>query len=152
MNVDFVIRNPLGVRILGWVMTAVGLIVMAVITPLYFTVSVEYTLFVPLETAGASLAGAGLLCGYIGIMEKFELRDGVFSYRKPFKKGQSASIQEIDRVEVCGSKAFFPLLVDVIFFDKDGKKLIHFYDDGTLFRGGKFLNALQELHIPICYT
>lgn len=152
MNVDFTIKNPLWAWIISWFLTAIGFVTVAVVTALYFTIPLDDAWFAGLETGGALAGVGGLLCDYICFMEKFELKDGVFSYRKPFKKKQSASVQNIDRVEIRSSKAFIPLLCDVIFYGKDGKKLIHFYDDGTAFRGGKFINALQELYIPIFYT
>lgn len=152
MNVDFTIKNPLWAWIISWVLTAIGFGTVAVVTVLYFTISMDDVLFSVLEAGGGVFGVMGLLCDYICFMEKFELKDGVFRYRKPFKKKQSASVQDIDRVEVHSSKAFIPILCDVIFYGKDGKKLINFLDDGTSFQGGQFIRALQALNIPISYA
>lgn len=151
MNVDFTIKNPLSARILSWILTAIGFVTVAVVTVLYFTISMDDAWFAGLEAIGGIFGVGGLLCVYICFMEKFELKDGVFRYRKPFKKMQSACVEDVERVTVHDIGAPLLPISTVIFYGKDGKKLINFLDDGTSFRGGQFINALQALNISISF-
>lgn len=148
MNCDFVIQNPRWMFVVCVIFAALGLAAVIVATALHFTIALNDTAFIAWEAAGAALSFFGLLCVYVCMMERFELKDGVFSYRKPFKKKQSAKVEDVARVAKYGSNALIPLLSDVVFYDKDGNKLINFYDDGTAFRDGKFEIALIELKIP----
>ncbi len=149
MNVDFEIKNNVIFGVIAWLFAIGGLMTAMIVTVLYFTIPMNDTVFVVTELLGTGFAVVGGLSIYIYAMEKFELRDGKFFYRKPFKKSQSAAVHEIDRVEAVNK--MYPFLCDVIFYGKDGKKLIHFYDDGTAFSGGKLLKALNEYQIPIFY-
>jgi len=151
MNCDFVIRNPLWARVITWVVAVCGLLTVAIGGIVYAVSPYSHSVLVGVECAGAGVAAFGILCVYVGIMEKFELKNGVFTYRKPFKRKQSAAIEDIEKVVRYGSKAWMPILSDVVFYGKDGKKLIHFYDDGTAFLGGKFEMALIELKIPYSF-
>ncbi len=150
MNCDFVIKNPLWARVMAWVVAVIGLLTVVIGGIVYAVSPYSHGVLVGVECAGAGVAALGILCVYVGYMEKFELKNGVFSYRKPFKRKQSAAVEEIAKV-VKDSQALVPLVSDVVFYGKDGKKLIHFYDDGTAFFDGKFESALIELNIPFAF-
>lgn len=145
------IKNPLWARVASWVVAALGLLTVAIGGIVYAVSPYARGGFIGVECAGAGVAALGLLCTYVGFMEKFELKNGVFTYRKPCKRKQSASVKEIEKVVKYGSNAAIPVLSDIVFYGKDGKKLIHFYDDGTAFLGGKFELALIELKIPFSF-
>ena len=153
MNCDFVIKNPRWALAIAWTFAALGLTAVIAATALHFSTALNDTAFIAWEAAGSAFAFIGLLCVYVGMMEKFELKDGVFSYRKPFKKTQSAAVEDVARVAVYGTVSLKSWISDVVFYDKDGNKLINFYDDGTAFRDGKFERALIALKIPFArYT
>ena len=86
------------------------------------------------------LDGLGI---YIYFRERFVFKNGIYKYVKPFKKSQSAYYEDIAYVEVKGKGMF----MDVIFWGKDGTKLINFYDDGTSFRSGEFERSLKANNI-----
>lgn len=147
---DFVIKNLLPLRILSWIFAGIGLLAVVLAPILYVTETIGYVIFIATISGGAIVAAGGAICVYGATMEKFEFKDGVFSYRKPFKKNQSARAQDINRVEVHGALAA-AIIVNVVFYGENDKKLINFLDDGTAFHGGKFLKALGGLHIPILF-
>lgn len=81
---------------------------------------------------------------YIYHKEKFILKDKIFTYIKPFKKSQSASVEEIARVEIIG-RGF----MNIVFIGKNNEKLIHFYDDGTALKKRYLTTALMYYNIPL---
>jgi len=90
------------------------------------------------------LVGLGL---FVYFRERFIYKNGIYKYIKPFKKSQSAYYEDVEFVEVKGKG----ILIDVIFWGKDGTKLISFYDDGTAFRSGEFERSLIANKISIRY-
>ena len=87
------------------------------------------------------LAPLGL---YVWYKEKFLLKDGTFTYIKPFKNSQSAKVEDLLRVEI--SLAGIPR---VTFIGKNGEKLISFLDDGTCINKNVFVSSLMHYDIPI---
>lgn len=99
--------------------------------------------------------------------EEFCLENGTYFYRKPFKRDQSAHHAEIEYVSVraipmggrfCQISHFRAkdirtrpnyMIVDVVFYDKNGNKLINFYDDGLAFEDGSFERSLRAFNIKI---
>ena len=81
---------------------------------------------------------------YIYHKEKFYFENETFTYIKPFKKSQSATVSQILRVKI-STNGF----TRVTFIGKNGEKLISFLDDGTSFRNNRFIAALMHYNIPI---
>lgn len=81
---------------------------------------------------------------YVTKTEEFSLLDGVYTYVKPFKKNQSASVNDIYYVQIRGTKKF----LNVKLFNEQDKPLLGFLDDGTAFRGGSFIDSLRKHGIP----
>ena len=103
-----------------------------------FTVSYVFLFFSVLGAVGI----------YVYIKEKFTLKDGVYFYSKPFLKSQTARAVDIHylKIETTGK------LLKVELFDKEGRKLINFLDDGTAFKSGEFIESLAYYKIPIKQT
>ena len=81
---------------------------------------------------------------YIWYKEKFFFQNETFTYIKPFRKSQSATILQILRVEIAANA-----IPCVTFIGKNGEKLLSFLDDGTSFRNKRFIAALMHYNIPI---
>lgn len=87
-------------------------------------------------------------CGplyYIYFKEKFVFKNEVYTYVKPFKRAQSASVTDIASVKIKHGT----MLAKVFFIGKYGNVLINFIDDGTAFLSGEFLNSLVQRNIPV---
>ena len=110
---------------------------------MFFTKQIGKDLL-PIIAFGAFL----LIIGGIGIYaihtERFTLKDGVYTYRAPFKKTVSLTVEEIGRVDVNLKKSPFR----VEFFGKDGEKLLRINDSGFVFGKGYFGRSLA--HFRIC--
>ena len=123
-------------------LAAIGSVVAAVAVAIFYRDDTSTLLIAEIIPAAILLLSlAGL---YMYFTEEFSLEDGVYFYRKPFKRSQSAHYTDIDRVTVraipmggryCQITHFVAkdirdrpsyMIVDVVFYGKDGKKLINF--------------------------
>lgn len=85
---------------------------------------------------------AGLLA-YCSCVKHLTLRDGVLTYRKPFKSPVSVEMERVARVELWLYWSNSP----VVFFDLCGQELLRVYDLGL--RSHKpFRRALNQMKIP----
>lgn len=142
---DFVITNPRWVFnffLVAGILSLIGITVFLVLFLVYNN-NMDGGFVSMMVALGILL----IICGlgvYICLTEKFILKDGVYFYNKPFKRNQSARVEDLAGVEIRACGRF----VDVIFWGKSGKKLIHFYDDGTVFSKGLFELSLIKNGIP----
>lgn len=87
------------------------------------------------------LSGLGT---YVALVERFTLKDGLFYYRKPFLKSQSAQVSDVAKVQLIGGT----FGIDTVeFLDAEGNVLISFLDDGTCIRNEAFRHAIVGLEI-----
>ncbi len=105
----------------------------------------------PIETAAFLIitvfaAIASILGLYAYLKEAFILKDGMFTYRKVFRKSQSVKIENISSVVFKGNGTY-----KITFLDKDGKVAISFLDDGNAFKDNLFIATLTHHNIPIKY-
>lgn len=90
-------------------------------------------------------APLGLLLIYVYYREAFVLKNGVYTYQKPFRGRQSAEARAVRAVLVEQSGAF----LRVTFWGDGEKPLIRFWDDGTSFRSGEFEKSLRSYGIEL---
>ena len=102
----------------------------------YWGILIVFTVFLVVSPLGL----------YVWCKEVFFLKNGVFTYVKPFKKSQSAELSQVSRVEISQS-----VYLCITFVGKNGEKLISFIDDGNLFRNNDFVANLMHCNIPIVY-
>ena len=143
---DFCITVPKWHMILFFVCLSVGSVGAVVVTIVYLLDSSQFAMFISLLFVSLLFVVISALGIYVGKKEKFVLQEKVFTYVKPFKKSQSAHIDDIARVEMRGGSG---ALLRVVFLDKEGKPLINFLDDGTSLKGNKLFSALMYYNIPI---
>jgi len=143
-NCDFVIGVKKWQKVFVIVALIVGLAGLVAAAILYslkiWSISKAWTFLI--LAFGFTFAGG--IGTYSSIKEKCVLSNGVFTYEKPFKKNQSAKVEDVGKVVLKSAGVF----VDVIFYGKNGEKLINFYDDGTVAYNVVFADALSLLGIP----
>ena len=145
---DFCITAPKWQMILFFVCLALGSVGAVVVTIVYLLDSSQLAMFVSLLFVSLFFVVLSLLGIYAGKKEKFIFQEKVFTYIKPFKKSQSAHIDEIVRVELKGGSG---AMLRVVFIDKEDKTLLSFLDDGTSLKGNKLFSALMYYDIPIVH-
>lgn len=141
-NIEFEIRSALWQRIVMYVTAIIGVAGAIVTTPLICLDLIP----------GKNTWGIIIICGilaviggvgtYVALWEKFVLKDGVFIYRKPFRRTCRARIEDLAAVSVTGVR-----LLSVEFLGRDGKEIFSVLDDGTMLRSGEFVRALDALGI-----
>ncbi|MDE6059732.1 MAG: hypothetical protein K2G44_06825 [Clostridia bacterium] len=146
-NYDFVIRSAKWQGVALAVFAALGFLIIVTGICVKLFVLDNLALMILLVCMGCFFLGIGVVGLYVYFTESFELKDGVFRYVKPFRKSQSAAVQDIAQVKIQSVRT--PYIVDVVFYDMNGNKLINFYDDGTAFKGNFFLLALKGYNIPV---
>lgn len=144
MNNEFEIRSPrwayivmIFTVILGGIITVAGIICTIM--------QVAEEIFV-LIFLGVFFLVLGLIGMYAYKKECFMYKGKEYTYIKPFRKSQSAPVHEIDKVVVRTTQG---VIMYVYFYDKDGKKLISFADDGTAFKSGEFEDSLEANNITL---
>ncbi len=144
-DIEFVIRTQRWQRIFMYVTLALSLAGIIVTTPLVLIDLIPgiNTWAIPLIFVMFAVASG--LGTYVAIWEKFTLKDGVFTYRKPFKHTCTARVEELGAVRVTRGAATRYMKVE--FLGHDGKPIFSVLDDGTMFRDGKFVAALNALGI-----
>lgn len=145
---DFEIKNPKWQTVFFCVMIAISLLILtaSVIVPWLRSGSLppKNTLVQALVISGFFLF-LGIMGLYVCFTEEFSLENGVFYYVKPFRKNQSARVEQVARVELQIKAG----ILNIVFLDRDGNRLINFYDDGTALRNGQLARALEAWHIPL---
>ena len=144
---NFEIRAPKWSYVLfvGMLCLGIALIIAGIALQL---AKVNETIFA-LAIMGAFFAILSLLGIYAYKKESFILEGGVYTYNKVFKKSQSAHVHEISHIEVTVGSGMF---MNVVFYGKDGSKLINFLDDGTAFKDGIFEKSLEAYNIPLNFN
>ncbi len=145
-GVDFKIKAPIAAGIFCWIVTVASVL-------LLIAGAILLIAGIPVSAAMGCLigGGCGCVCGvilfYVYKVECFKLENGSFYYIKPFRKSQTAKVEDIHHVAVYA----IGLLKHVYFYDKDNKTLLSFLDDRTSFFSGEFERALAAYGIPIFY-
>ena len=143
---EFCITAPKWQRIFFYVFLAIGIAAVIGLTVFYFIDSSEPMIFLFALAVGFLFIGLAVLGLYVAHKEKFIFKDKLFTYVKPFKKSQSAHIDDIARVEIRRGGA---IVFEIVFIGKDGATLINFLDDGTSLRHNQLVRALMFYEIAI---
>lgn len=149
MDYDFEITNPPWTKVAATVLAIFGaLVVIAGIILGIFrdAIGMPFAAQIIIIALGAFFFIIGAVALFAAIEERFMLSHGVFYYNKPFRKNQSASAEKVAEVRI---RRVTLAMIDVVFCDADGNKLINFYDDGTALKNGEFEKALAALNIPV---
>lgn len=140
---DFVIGVPWWQKVIFIVMAVLGGAGSAVLVVLFAAGVLAFASYYGALVVAVIILAVGGLGIYVAIKEKFTLSGGAFTYIKPFKKPRTARAEDVARVVVERKSN----MVDVVFRGKDDKKLINFYDDGTVVANSEFSGALVALGI-----
>ena len=143
---QFEIRNPYWVSIFARFFIAMGLSGFLSFTLLYGLGRLERENY-PIAFIFLFFSLLGGLLLYTYIRESFSLKNGVYTYVKPFKRAQSVSRTELKCVTI--EPGFS--ISRIVFYDKNDTKVMHFYDDGSAFTGNLFIDSLKAYDIPLIY-
>ena len=127
---------------------AIGGAVGALLPPALYFLGRADAVLLPFSAVFALPAPMGLLLIYVYYREAFTLKNGVYTYRKPFRGTQAAEARAVRTVIVESSGAF----LRVTFWGENDQMLIRFLDDGTAFRSGEFEKSLRAYGIELHFS
>ena len=143
-NYDFFIQSPKWQRNFFIGALILGVAGPIILTILWLALSFDWGILV----GGLLVFIIPLILGPLGLYvwhkETFSFQNGTFTYTKPFKKSQSATLAQIRRVELHTSG-----FLRILFIGKNEEVLISFLDDGTALAKNRLCAALMHHNIPI---
>ena len=144
---DFIIKNPKWTRNTFFVLIVLGTVAL-------LAVFISWLIF---RFDWGILIGVALICfieyaisGFgLGVWhrEEFRFENGEFIYTNLFRKKQKANIANVAKVKF----ERVGVLPRVTFIGKDGKTLIRFTLDGSVFKNNDFIGALMHYDVPIVW-
>ena len=144
---DFIIKNPKWQRNTFFVLIILGTVAL-------LAVFISWLIF---RFDWGILVGVALICfieyafsGFgLGVWyrEEFRFENGEFIYTKAFGKKQRANIVNVAKVKFDR----VGVIPRVTFIGKDGKTLIRFGVDGSVFKNNHFIGALMHYDVPIVW-
>ena len=143
----FIINNKNGVVQFGIVFAVFGLISFIMFLIQYLLKIVDYDFFC-FGYVFIFFAILGSILIYLALREQFKFDKETYTYRHFFRK-QSIKVQDVRNVQI--NLDSLGTVMKVIFYDKDGKKAISFFDNGRGFMDGVFISSLKEYHISYDY-
>lgn len=139
----FLIKNPLWTFIVSIILVVIGGAASVALT-VFLCLNLLHLVFIVVDCLSAIFALFGCFGIYANIKEKFIFENETFTYVKVLKKAQSARLEDIDKVEID-----YSLLIKVRVCDSQGKILLSFLDDGTVFSDGNFIKVLKQRNVKV---
>ena len=143
----FIINNKNGVVQFGIVFAVFGLISFIMFLIQYLVTIVDYDFFC-FGYVFIFFAILGSVIIYLALREQFKFDKETYTYRHFFRK-QSIKVQDVRNVQI--NLDSLGTVKKVIFYDKNGKKAISFFDNGRAFIDGVFISSLKEYRISYNY-
>lgn len=143
----FIINNKNGVVQFGIVFAVFGLISFIMFLIQYLLTIVDYDFFC-FGYVFIFFAILGSVIIYLALREQFKFDKETYTYRHFFRK-QSIKVQDVRNVQI--NLDALGTVKKVIFYDKNGKKAISFFDNGRAFIDGVFISSLKEYRISYNY-
>jgi len=146
-KIEFTIKNkPITFKFsVAFTVISVALALMMILIIIAFRIYQKVNFIWFIEVIPAFSLGASVFGLYTYYKEEFSFKDGVFKYKKVFKKDVVIKADTLS----CVYMRQLGYKTEIEFMNKKGECAAIIFDDGTLLQDGLFIAALDELKIEV---